>query len=225
MSPNFPRIAEFACPDGYRAAVRVWEAREPRARLVLLHGIVSHGGWYAASCRALAEAGMEVHFLDRRGSGLNADAPGDVDRFETWLDDVESYLAELPDSLPRLLLGISWGGKLAAAVSRRRPDLLSGLGLLCPGLFARQSPRLARRTAVSAAAVLRLGNRRVPVPLRDPALFTDDPRWQAFVRDDPLTLRNVTIRFAAADAELTRYARQTRTLAGEQSRTQQAQAG
>jgi alpha-beta hydrolase superfamily lysophospholipase len=209
MIPSFPRIAEFACPDGYCAAVRVWEAREPRARLVLLHGIVSHGGWYAASCRALAEAGWEVHFLDRRGSGLNAERRGDVDRYETWLNDVESYLAGLPDSLPRLLLGISWGGKLAAAVARGRPDLLTGLGLLCPGLFARQSPRLARRTAVSAAAALRMGGRRVPVPLRDPALFTDDPRWQAYVRDDPLTLRDVTIRFAAADGELTRYARES----------------
>ena len=56
--------------------------------------------------------------------------------------------------------------------------------------------------------MLRLGHRRVAVPLRDPALFTDVPRWQAYVRDDPLTLREVTIRFAAADRDLTRYARE-----------------
>lgn len=207
MTQAFARIERSICPDGYRCAVRVWEAERPLARLVLLHGIVSHGGWYAASCRRLAEAGFEVHFLDRRGSGLNAERRGDVDRYETWRDDVEAYLAGLPAGLPRLLLGISWGGKLATAVARRRPDLLAGLGLLCPGLFARQSPRLVQRAAVSAAAVLHWGNLRVPIPLCDPALFTDVPRWREYVRNDPLALREVTIRFAAADRTLTEYAR------------------
>src|SRR5688500_158432 len=109
MPQAFSRIARYDCPDGYRCAVRIWKADAPLARAVLLHGIVSHGGWYSASCRRLAEAGIEVHFLDRRGSGLNAAGRGDVDRYETWLDDVEGYLAGLPADSPRLLLGISWG--------------------------------------------------------------------------------------------------------------------
>jgi alpha-beta hydrolase superfamily lysophospholipase len=48
---------------------------------------------------------------------------------------------------------------------------------------------------------------RLAIPLREPALFTDTPAWQAFIRDDPLTLREITWRFAREDRKLTRYAR------------------
>ena len=109
------RIAYFTLPDGYRAAARIWDVAQPAARVVFVHGITSHGGWYLNSCRHLACAGFEVHFLDRRGSGLNAAARGDVDNCDTWLTDLASYLEGLPADVPRLLMGISWGGKLVAA--------------------------------------------------------------------------------------------------------------
>ena len=108
-----PRIDYFSAADGYRISVRVWDIARPVARVVCLHGIISHAGWYSQSCRKLAEAGYEVHFMDRRGSGLNAAARGDVDHYETWLQDTEIYLGQLTATLPRILLGISWGGKLA----------------------------------------------------------------------------------------------------------------
>lgn len=201
-----PRITWFPLPDGYRSAVRVWPAVEPRARVVLVHGIISHGGWYGASCRFLAENGFEVHFLDRRGSGLNLAERGDVDRFETWLADVESYLLSLPADRPTVLLGISWGGKLALAVARRCGERLAGFGMICPGPHARQVAGPLAVAALHAAGTLGLGRRRVTIPLTDPALFTESPAWQEYVRTDPLTLRQVTVRFARADLQLNRYA-------------------
>jgi len=204
-----PRITHSTAADGYRFAVRVWAAQgaaAPRASVVCLHGIISHGGWYHPSCRELARAGCEVHFLDRRGSGLNRAGRGDVDRWQTWPADVEGYLAGLPDGPPRALLGISWGGKLAAAVARRRPELVDALGFLCPGLFAKKGANAVQRAALKLAAVVGLKCLRVTVPLRDPALFTGHARWQAYVGADPLALRKVTVRFALADLELTCYA-------------------
>ena len=47
----------------------------------------------------------------------------------------------------------------------------------------------------------------MPIPLGDPALFTDTPRWRDYIRDDPLTLRRITLRFAQADLRLNRDAR------------------
>jgi len=204
-----PRITHFDADDGYRFGVRAWEAQGtavPRARVVCLHGIISHGGWYHPSCRELARTGCEVHFLDRRGSGLNRVGRGDVDRWERWPDDVEGYLAHLPDGPPRVLLGISWGGKLAAAVARRRPELVDALGLICPGLFGKKGANAVQRAALRLAGAAGLKHLRVTVPLRDPALFTGHARWRAYVGADPLALRKVTVRFALADLELTRYA-------------------
>jgi alpha-beta hydrolase superfamily lysophospholipase len=201
-----PRIQHVTAHDGYRYAVRIWDAARPLAHVVCVHGIVSHGGWYLGTCRLLSRAGFEVHFLDRRGSGLNAEARGDVDSVETWLIDVKDYVAALPKVNPRVLLGISWGGKLVAAFARRHPDLIGGIAMICPGLFARQAPDALRRTLLAAAGLGGAGRSCVQIPLRDPALFTDSPYWRAYVSHDPLALRRITIRCALADSKLTSLA-------------------
>ncbi len=201
-----PRIESFTAADGYHFSVRVWKVDQPAARIVCLHGIISHGGWYLQSCRQLAEKGFEVHFVDRRGSGLNVAARGDVDRYETWLADVERYLSHLSDSLPRILIGISWGGKLATAMAGHRPDLVAGLGLLCPGLFAHQQANWLQRVALAILGRSPLQRFRVSIPLRDPTLFTGSHHRRNFIGTDPLTLRKITLRFALADRQLTRAA-------------------
>ncbi|MEX2308787.1 MAG: alpha/beta fold hydrolase [Pirellulales bacterium] len=208
-----PRIDFYEAGDGRRLAVRVWEAAEtPRASVVFLHGITSHGGWYARSCDHLARGGFDVHFLDRRGSGLNRDRPGDVDCWQRWIDDVAIYLEKTRGTRPVVLCGISWGGKLAAAVARREPGLMQGLVLLCPGIYSPHEPGLVKRLALAAPAPDRLQQRRIRIPLREPSLFTDTPAWREFVAQDPLSLREVTWRFAREDRQLTRFARQAATL-------------
>src|SRR5687768_9572907 len=113
-------IEYYTATDGRRLALRRYvPSSEARAHVVVLHGIISHSGWYDTSCSALSERGFDVHALDRRGSGLNGDSPGDVDSLQTWVEDVIAYLEGLRKSgRPIFLLGISWGGKLAPAVAR-----------------------------------------------------------------------------------------------------------
>jgi alpha-beta hydrolase superfamily lysophospholipase len=208
MTLYAPCLRYFPAPDGYRFAVRVWNRPGVAAgRVVVIHGIVSHGGWYLSSCRHLAEHGFEVHALDRRGSGLNMAARGDVGTYETWLTDVEAYLASLPPGVPTVLAGISWGGKLVAALARRPWPDLAGIAMICPGLFACQQANRWQRTLLQVAGAAGLSGLRVAIPLRDPALFTATPCWRDYIRDDPLTLRRVTIRFALADLQLNVYAR------------------
>jgi len=201
-----PEIRFFTARDGYRWAARVWEAQEVPARLVCLHGVISHGGWYLASSAHLASAGFAVHFLERRGSGLNTADRGHARDYETCITDVEDYLEALPEDAPKILLGISWGGILATAVARRRPDLLAGVGLICPGLYSRVRASPLARFALRAARRIGLKRRKIAIPLREPALFTDSPVQRAYIAADPLTLREMTLSFASATVDLTRYA-------------------
>jgi acylglycerol lipase len=209
VPPLPPKINFYTAAGGRRLALRTWNANpSPKAQLVFLHGITSHGGWYARSCEHLVQARFDVHFLDRRGSGLNVDQPGDVDRWIIWVDDVAAYLEQLRGGPPIVLCGISWGGKLAAAVARRHPGLIQALALICPGLYSPHEPGLFKRAALAAPAGARGQKRRVRIPLERPALFTDSAAWQEFIAHDPLTLRRITWRFAREDRRLTRYARQ-----------------
>jgi acylglycerol lipase len=221
-----PEIVFYNAADGRRLAARVWRPAGPRvATVVLLHGITSHGGWYARGCAHLAAAGCEVHFLDRRGSGLNSKGPADIDCWQTWIDDVATYLQPLVEraanesSLPNemglaarpVLAGISWGGKLATAVARQHPGLLSGLALVCPGLYSHFDPRCCARLALAAPMPERVQRKSVRIPLRDPELFIGNPDWRRFVETDPLALRRITWRFAREDRKLTRFARNAAT--------------
>jgi alpha-beta hydrolase superfamily lysophospholipase len=201
-------IETFTASDGYRLHYRHYPARGTRrGRVVCLHGIQSHGGWYTASCAYLAEQGWDVSFLDRRGSGLNQEARGDAPHSRRLLRDVAEFLAE---GEPTLLVAISWGGKLAVALERFRPGLTRGLVLLAPGLCPLVRPPLAQRLAIAAARLLAPG-RLFAIPLDDPELFTATPRWQAFIRDDPLALRRATARLLVASVFLDRAARRARS--------------
>jgi alpha-beta hydrolase superfamily lysophospholipase len=202
--------ATFPASDGYRWHFRRYlPAKDPRAEVVILHGIQSHSGWYEHSCGVLAEAGFAVSFLDRRGSGLNQEARGDIPSFRRVLDDVAEYIQSLNSArsgLRTFLVGISWGGKLAVGLQKRHPKLTDGLVLLCPGFFPQVMPTLRERLAIAWARLIR-PTRLFPIPLDEPELFTATPRWLQFLRDDPLALHRATARFLVESVRLDYYMR------------------
>jgi alpha-beta hydrolase superfamily lysophospholipase len=191
-------LSTFRASDGYTFYYRHFTPPgRPRARLVLLHGARSHGGWYERSCAALATAEFEVCFLDRRGSGLNTARRGDAPSFRRLLDDVAEFVQALRGEhawLPVFVCGISWGGKLAVGLPYRRQGLVDGIVLLCPGLKPKVAPPLLRRIRIALASRLRPDN-RFPIPLNDPVLFTASPDWQKFIDADPHGLKLATARF------------------------------
>lgn len=204
---RYPTIGYFEASDGYKFGVRVWDQAEPKAEVVFLHGIVSHGGWYLASCSYLAERGFRVHFLDRRGSGVNLKARGDVPRLKRWLEDVAEYISREVTGRPRFLFGISWGAKLALAMAKQYPELCDAVGMIGPGIFAFQQAGFGSRLMLRLLRWVGLGQLRVTIPLQDPRLFTENRDWVWFLASDPLSLRKVTVRFAVEDLKLNHLAR------------------
>jgi alpha-beta hydrolase superfamily lysophospholipase len=209
-------VEAFTASDGYRCCYRRYAPGEerttaPRAHVVCIHGIQSHAGWYEQSCNRLSEAGYLVSFLDRRGAGMNDQDRGDTPSYRRLLDDIADFLRlhlPLPSvrPLPVFLLAISWGGKLAVAFERRHPGRVDGLVLLCPGFYPRVGPPLGERLGIVWARLV-APRRLFPVPLQDPELFTATPRWQEFIRNDPLSLRQATARFFASSFFLDRALR------------------
>jgi alpha-beta hydrolase superfamily lysophospholipase len=215
-SPDGDSSAGFAievhtATDGYAWRYRRFRpTQRPRAYVVGLHGIQSHGGWYVASCGMLRDAGFTVDFIDRRGSGLNDKDRGDAPSFRRLLDDIAEFIEALRKTgdpeLPVFLMAISWGGKLAVALERRHPGLVDGLALLCPGFFARVSPPFWQRLAIVATRFV-MPRKLFPVPLSDPHLFTASPRWQRYIEEEPLGVRQATARLLVESARLDGYLR------------------
>jgi alpha-beta hydrolase superfamily lysophospholipase len=196
----------FRASDGYPLHYTRWHAAgKRRGAVVALHGIQSHAGWYVQTSAQLANAGYDVWFVDRRGSGRNDRDRGHVVHAERLLNDVTHVLGDVRHELrggPVVLLAVSWGARLASVVAKRRPELVDALALLYPGIHGRVGPRWHQRVLLKLALACGLTRRRVRVPLDDPAVFTDDPHWQQFVRDDPLALREITTSFLRASVDL-----------------------
>ncbi len=203
-------ILSYRTSDGRSLLYRRYAAvGAPRGIVVAVHGIQSHSGWYEFSSERLASRGWEVWFADRRGSGLNAEDRGHAGHADRLVHDVRQLImqarAERPGT-PVCLLGLSWGGRLAACVAGRYPSAVDGLILLYPAIFARVGPSWLQRALLSVAVSCGRQRLRRRIPLDDPALFTSNPEWQSFIAQDPLSLHEATVGFFVSSVTLEREA-------------------
>ncbi len=206
-----PREGSVRPAGEYPAASAAGSNDAPPPTLIYLHGIQSHSGWYEASSRYLAEAGVAVVQVERRGSGRDEAHPrGHVDRAQVWLEDV-ACAAEVARGETGAeavhLMGVSWGGKLALACGGHRPDLYRSLILSAPGIFPKVDVALASKVRVGKCLMVGREMERFPIPLEDPHLFTANPDRVRYIAEDPLSLRDLTARFMFESRRLDGLAR------------------
>jgi acylglycerol lipase len=123
--------------DGLTLYARAWAPQgEPRASLVIVHGLRDHGDRYQALARELNRRGIAVYAMDLRGHGRSEGARISVDRLERYVDDVELLIDRVRSSSPAplFLFGQSMGGAIAARYVERPGRSVSGLVLSAPAL-------------------------------------------------------------------------------------------
>jgi alpha-beta hydrolase superfamily lysophospholipase len=202
-TPGPGRIGGFEGAGKRWLHYRIVEPPDPRHRLLYLHGIESHGGWFLPAAHLLRERGCASYLLDRRGSGLNrGQTPGDAPSAGVLLEDIRLFRRHLSGGPDVHLVGLSWGGKLALAAAIDDPQAIRSVILITPGLRT----RLSLSPSSVAALLLGLlggGRNSIKLPL-EPEMFTDSPELLEFIRRDPLRLRRVTGRFLMASRALDR---------------------
>ena len=212
MLPPLQPATETAwtLPDGYVASGYLHHPpTQPRGLLIYLHGIQSHGGWYQHSASLLAQCGHLVAQPDRRGSGRNETDRGDVTSPAVWLNDVAAIIAACQEQfgpLPVAVVGVSWGGKLAAAYALQQPTPIAGSLLIAPGILPQVGLPLHERLKI-AGSYATGGRTGFEIPLDDASLFTENPAGQRFIEDDPLRLTHATARFLIHSTRLDRRVR------------------
>ncbi len=204
-----PRVRSFTASDGYCLHFHHWQADQPRGIVVALHGIQSHAGWYKHSCRAMCDAGFDVYFADRRGSGLNLVQRGHAEHGMRLINDVRQLVHQangehesINGRLPLTLLGISWGAKVAVTAASLEPKVVDKLALLYPGLEPHIRPTALQLLQLKIARRLEIRHKMIRIPLEDPALFTSSDVWQKFIANDPQALHQVTTGFLNAATDL-----------------------
>jgi len=189
---------QFTTFDGATLGYISYKAPGARTALVYLHGIESHGGWFAPAAARLRALGYDVFSLARRGSGINREnrglPSGHVDSHRTLLADVGEFVKPLKKRYDSVfLLGLSWGGKLALGYTLDRPEDVRGLILITPGLKSRVDVSTLDKLKIVAFTAIR-PTAPIPTPI-EPEMFTTTPQYLDYIRRDPLRLRYASARF------------------------------
>jgi alpha-beta hydrolase superfamily lysophospholipase len=188
-------------PDGTQLH-EAWSApAEPRATIVLVHGLGEHSGRHAHVAQRLVDAGYAVEQFDLRGHGRSPGIRGHAP-FAATMDDIEAALdaaeTRVP-GVPRFLWGHSLGGLLVITYVLRRRPALAGVVVSSAGL---RSPVLEQRLKITAARLLGSLAPSVPIPsgLDDSGLSRDPKVIEAY-RADPLVHDKASLALGKDGAE------------------------
>lgn len=111
--------------DGVTLLTRNWERPDPRAQILLIHGLGEHSGRWEHVGGFFVDRGYAVNSFDLRGHGASGGRRVHIEDYNEFLDDVELMLAEMPDDTPSVIYGHSMGGLIGtgyAVSDRPQPD-------------------------------------------------------------------------------------------------------
>ena len=78
---------------GIHELTRRWEPKsEPRADVLILHGISEHSGRYEHVGEQMSAAGFAVESFDLIGWGASGGARGDIEDWTMLLDQIQGHL-------------------------------------------------------------------------------------------------------------------------------------
>jgi acylglycerol lipase len=185
MTQQPPREERLDSSGGVSIFVRSWRPENPRAVVVICHGVNSHGGQYLWSGGQFAAAGLAAYALDLRGRGKSDGERFYVENVADYVSDVAAVvkLAKSRDAgLPVFLLGHSAGGVVSCVYTLEHQAELAGL--ICES-FAFQVP--APGFALAAIKGLSHIAPRLPVLKLKNEDFSRDPKAVEALNNDPLT--------------------------------------
>ena len=174
---------------GLRIFTRHWSADQPRASLVICHGVNSHGGQYLRAAEDFVARGFAVTAPDLRGRGRS-----EGERFYT--ESVDDYVSDLSlaielarsrnPTLPLYLLGHSAGGVTAVSYALDHQDRIDGL--ICESFaFRVYAPDIAL-SVLKGASHIAPHLHVLKLKMED---FSRDPEWVERLLADPLTTDEV----------------------------------
>ncbi len=185
---------------------RKWEGSSSHV-LIYLHGVQSHSEWLIESGKALSKRGLTVYAPDRRGSGLSGFPKGEIESYQTYLDDLRLFVDFVRTQEPNKkihFLGLCWGARLCVPLCLEEERGIESLILLSPGLIPRVDYSIFEKIKIAFAYLTR-SKQKFPLPLKD-SFFTNTPSYLKFIQNDSLGLRHVPASFLVETLKLNRLA-------------------
>ena len=189
--------------QGMPLAGRLWHAPQPRAAVLILHGLGEHGGRYAAFASEVLADGFSVAAVDWPGHGSSPGPRGDASWTVMRDDGIPAtldLLATTVPAVPQHLFGHSMGGAMALDYGLAHPGTVESIVVSSPAVRTTRPPWWK----LAAGRMMRRVAPRVGIPHGLPLdALSRDPEVVALYRIDPLTQGAISARlyFDLLDAQ------------------------
>ncbi|HEU23785.1 MAG: lysophospholipase [Athalassotoga sp.] len=171
-----------------------WPASNPRAIVVIVHGLGEHVSRYDVISKEFNDAGLEMTGFDQRGHGRNPGVKGHVDRFEDFLKDLDDFIKTQKTDLPIFMLGHSLGGLIAARYNEEFQGRLKGT-ILSSGAFS--SKNVSNMIKVMAKVFSVLSPKMAFSNGIDPKTLSRNEEVISDYTKDPLVHNKITAKLSA----------------------------
>ena len=190
----------FTTPDGLTVYHQAWlPDGDPKAVVLLLHGLAEHSGRYTHVATALTDAGYAVHALDHRGHGKSDGKRTYVKSYADYQRDILQFrclVEQQHPGLPLFVLGHSMGGNLALGQVLDHQAGVRGMALSAPALAPGASLSPAKIKLAKLVGKIAPGLR--PEALSADAISRDPAVVAAYVADPLVFNGKITVGAAAA---------------------------
>jgi len=185
---------------------------EPRAVLLMVHGLGEHCGRYSNVVNYLVPLGYALYGLDHVGHGKSEGAREYIERFEDFTDTLDTCRAMVKQAQPGkplILYGHSLGGLISTCYLLDHQTEFAGAILSAP--LSRVPENVSATTILMGRVLSRVAPKAGVLPLDATGVSRDPAVVQAYV-NDPLVFHGKTP--ARLAAEMMRAMRRVETEAG-----------
>ncbi len=119
----------YTSPDGIELYLQAWMPEQPKAAILLVHGLAEHSGRYAHFAEKLVENQISVFTFDGRGHGKSS-RPLPTAYFENYKDylrDIDALVEKVKKyspGIPAFIFGHSMGGGMVVSYALHyRPEV------------------------------------------------------------------------------------------------------
>jgi alpha-beta hydrolase superfamily lysophospholipase len=163
---------------------------------VISHGIGEHSGRYTHVADYLTKKDFAVWACDHRGHGKSGGKRGHVDNFDDYLADLDQTIRiakPKTSEIKTFLMGLSFGGLIAAFYAEKHPGEVDGLILSAPGL--REKMKISPSKALMAKTLSSIMPTFSSSTGLDPNLLSHDKEVVKKYVEDPLVHKVATARW------------------------------
>lgn len=171
---------------------------DPRAILIIVHGLGEHSGRYTNVVHQVVPLGYAVYGLDHLGHGRSDGTRVYVDRFSDYtktLDTFVSMVKEWQPGRPCFMLGHSMGGLITSTYLLDHQERLDGAVLSGPAVKVGDS--ISRMTITLGQVLSAIVPKAGLVQLDASAVSRDPAVVEAYVNDPLVHTGKTTARLAA----------------------------